>query len=60
LTQEYEFAQLKAAGVPNIALLSGMDFFGEDTLGTTDGSEPSDLGSLRMAEAVRSALHQRG
>ena len=57
---ESEFLKAEADGVPHIGLLPGMDFFGDDTLGTTDGSHPNALGAWRMAQIVKGALEQRG
>ncbi len=49
---EHAFEQAKTRGWENIHLLSGRNFFGEDFEGSVDGSHPSDLGAMRMAEAL--------
>lgn len=58
--QEAAFLEAERDGVPNIGLLSGVDFFGTDTDGTTDASHPNCLGAKRMADHVAAALRQRG
>jgi lysophospholipase L1-like esterase len=50
------YANLKAAGVPNLHYLAGSDQLGDDNLGTVDGSHPTDLGFLRMADAFQPVL----
>ncbi len=44
--------ELQSERVPGLYLLPAQNFFGEDFEGTADGSHPSDLGSLRMADAL--------
>jgi hypothetical protein len=46
------FGRLRAAGVPNIHLVPGSSLLGPDGEATVDGSHPTDLGFLRMAEAL--------
>ena len=50
------FENLKAEGVPNIHYLPGDDQLGDDNLGTVDGSHPTDLGFMRMADAFERVL----
>lgn len=49
-------AELKAANVPHLQLLPGETQLGDDNLGTVDGSHPTDLGFLRMADAFERVL----
>ena len=46
------FQRLQAAGVTNLYLIPGAPLLGSDGEGTVDGSHPTDLGFLRMAEAL--------
>lgn len=50
------YKNLKAAGVPNLHYLPGEGQLGDDNLGTVDGSHPTDLGFLRMADAFEPIL----
>jgi lysophospholipase L1-like esterase len=50
------FENLKAEGVPNLHYLPGDDQLGDDNLGTVDGSHPTDLGFMRMADAFERVL----
>jgi lysophospholipase L1-like esterase len=50
------FENLKAEGVPHLHYLPGDDQLGDDNLGTVDGSHPTDLGFLRMADAFERVL----
>jgi hypothetical protein len=56
-----QFGILVNKGVPNLHYLSGTDLLGHDTLGTVDGTHPTDLGFYRMAQsigfAIKEALH---
>ena len=54
LAKAYE--KLKTAGVPNLHYLSGERQLGDDNLGTVDGSHPTDLGFMRMADAFQQVL----
>jgi hypothetical protein len=44
--------KLRDEGVTGLHLMPAQNFFGEDYEGTVDGSHPSDLGSMRMADAL--------
>lgn len=46
------FAGLRADGVPGLALVPGNILLGPDGEGTVDGTHPTDVGFLRMAEAI--------
>lgn len=48
--------RLREEGVPGLHLAPAQNFFGEDFEGTADGSHPSDLGSMRMADALEPVL----
>jgi lysophospholipase L1-like esterase len=50
------FERLVADGVPGLSYLPGDPQLGDDTEGTVDGSHPTDLGFLRMADAFEPAL----
>ena len=50
------FGRLLAAGVKNIHLVSGQYLLGADYEGTVDGLHPTDLGFMRMAEAMSPVL----
>jgi lysophospholipase L1-like esterase len=54
LAKAYE--NLKAAEVPELHYLPGDDQLGDDNLGTVDGSHPTDLGFMRMADAFERVL----
>ena len=56
--QREVFMQLVADGVENLHLLDARNFFGDDFEGTIDGSHPTDLGSMRMADAVEPVLRR--
>jgi hypothetical protein len=56
--QREVFDMLVAEGASGLHILDAADFFGEDQDGTVDGSHPSDLGSIRMADAVEPALRR--
>lgn len=50
------FENLKAAGVTGLSYLPGDKLLGDDNEGTVDGSHPTDLGFVRMADAFEKAL----
>lgn len=50
------FGRLQSAGVNNIHLVPGPALLGPDGEGTVDGSHPTDLGFLRMADALAPVL----
>jgi lysophospholipase L1-like esterase len=50
------FEDLKAEGVRDLHYLPGDDQLGDDNLGTVDGSHPTDLGFMRMADAFERVL----
>ena len=50
------YDRLTAAGVKNLHYVEGEDLLGDDYEATTDSSHPSDLGMMRMAEALAPAL----
>jgi len=50
------FEELKAEGVADLHYLPGEMQLGEDNLGTVDGSHPTDLGFIRMADAFEKVL----
>ena len=54
LAKAYE--NLMAAEVPELHYLPGDDQLGDDNLGTVDGSHPTDLGFMRMADAFAPVL----
>jgi hypothetical protein len=53
-----QFGLLVNKGVPNLHYLSGTDLLGNDTLGTVDGTHPTDLGFHRMAQSIGSAIKE--
>jgi hypothetical protein len=54
--QRAAYQKLKAAGVANLHLFEDPDFFGNDFEGTVDGSHPTDLGALRMADKLEPVI----
>lgn len=50
--------QLKAANVPGLFFVPGAGLLGDDGLGTVDGIHPTDVGFMRMAEAIAPVLKQ--
>jgi lysophospholipase L1-like esterase len=54
--QEQAVKRLQAEGVTGLYLLDGAHLLGADEEATVDGSHPSDLGMMRMAEAMAPAL----
>ena len=50
------FDKLIAAGDKNLHYLVGEDLLGDDDEATVDGSHPTDLGFMRMADAFEKAL----
>lgn len=49
---------LVADGVANLHYFPGHNLLGDDTLGTVDGTHPTDLGFLRMADALEPAIRE--
>jgi lysophospholipase L1-like esterase len=47
---------LLADGVKNLHYVEGKNLLGDDAEGATDGSHPSDLGMMRMADALEPVL----
>jgi lysophospholipase L1-like esterase len=54
LQQAYQ--TLLAEGVSNLQYLPGENLLGDDGEGTIDGSHPTDLGFVRMADALEPVL----
>jgi lysophospholipase L1-like esterase len=52
------YDNLKAAGVPHLTYLPGEGQLGDDNLATVDGSHPTDLGFMRMADAFQPVLER--
>jgi hypothetical protein len=52
------YRRLERAGVKNLHYLPGDNLLGEDSEGTVDGTHPTDLGFLRMAQAIEPALRK--
>ena len=50
------FQQLQSRGVKHLHYLPGEHQLGKDNLGTVDGSHPTDLGFVRMADAFEQVL----
>lgn len=50
------YERLVAGGVKNLHYVEGETLLGDDGEATTDGSHPSDLGMMRMAEALTPTL----
>jgi lysophospholipase L1-like esterase len=50
------YERLTKAGVENLIYVEGEAVLGDDGEATTDGSHPSDLGMMRMAEALAPVL----
>ncbi len=50
------YERLGAAGVKNLTYVEGEALLGDDGEATTDSSHPSDLGMMRMAEALAPVL----
>jgi hypothetical protein len=48
--------ELRAAGIGSLRLVGGHQQLGPDGEGTVDGCHPTDLGFLRMADALEPAL----
>lgn len=46
------FDKLKKSGIKNLYYIEGASLFGDDSEGSLDSSHPSDLGYMRMAEAL--------
>jgi lysophospholipase L1-like esterase len=49
-------AKLQQDGIAGVHLLPGAGLIGDDDEGTTDGSHPNDLGMMRQADKVITAL----
>jgi lysophospholipase L1-like esterase len=56
LREAYE--QLEREGVPNLYYLRGEDLLGRDSQATVDGTHPTDLGFIRMADAFEPKLRR--
>jgi len=56
LRKEYE--ALVAEGVTGLRYLPGDDLLGDDNLGTVDGTHPTDVGFLRMADTMEPVLRE--
>lgn len=52
------YERLLAAGVSGLLYVEGESLLGDDDEGTVDGSHPTDLGFLRMAQAMRPVLEK--
>ena len=52
------YQQLQAAGVKHLYYLPGNHLLGQDNLATVDGSHPTDLGFMRMADAFEPLLEK--
>ncbi len=52
------FDRLKAEGVTGLFYVEGKGLLGDDHEATTDGSHPSDLGMMRMADALEPVLRE--
>ncbi len=50
------YEHLRADGVAGVHYVEGKDLLGDDDEGATDGSHPSDLGMMRMADALETVL----
>ncbi len=48
--------ELRAAGIRDVRLVGGYQQLGPDGEGTVDGCHPTDLGFVRMADAIEPAL----
>ncbi len=53
-----QFDLLIAEGVPNLHLIPGEDFYGDDGEATVDGGHATDLGFLRMAQVLAPKLQK--
>lgn len=51
-----EYAKLKGEGISGLYYLEGAPQLGDDDEGTVDGSHPTDLGFMRMAEVFGPAI----
>ncbi len=52
------YRRLEQKGVGNLYRVAGEDLLGHDGLGTVDGTHPTDVGFLRMAEAIEPLLRR--
>lgn len=52
------YEQLNAAGVPDLTYVPGETLLGNDGEATVDGTHPTDLGFMRMAEALAPVLRK--
>lgn len=50
------FRTLKKSGMKHLHYLKGDHLLGDDTLGTVDGTHPTDVGFIRMAAAIGKAV----
>jgi hypothetical protein len=53
-----QFGILVNKGVTGLHYLSGTDLLGHDTLGTVDGTHPTDVGFMRMADSIGAAVRE--
>jgi lysophospholipase L1-like esterase len=56
ITLQREHAALLDAGVRNLHYVPGDHLFGDDGEATVDGSHPTDVGFMRMADALEPVL----
>ena len=52
------YERLLAAGVPGLTYVPGEGLLGTDGEATVDGTHPTDLGFMRMAEALAPVLRK--
>ncbi len=52
------FSKLKKSGVKDLHYISGENLIGDDGEGTVDGTHPTDLGFVRMAEKIEPVLRK--
>jgi len=52
------YSRLAASGIRNLYYVHGEELLGQDGEDTVDGTHPTDLGFLRIAEALRPVLSQ--
>ncbi len=50
------YERLQKAGTPNLHYVPGEQLLGDDLDATVDGTHPTDLGFMRMAEALAPVL----
>ena len=52
------WSRLQAAGVKGLYRVACQDLLGDDGEATVDGTHPTDLGFLRMADAIEPTLRR--